>query len=138
PDRGELRRAIVEREDLGRAHEGEIEWVEEKHEVLALVVRQGHVLECSVDERLAAEVRGGLLHVCGHQPSLLKIGIVPGSCLMYGERRPEATPTMVTERAASPGSGRPWPARTRRGSSPAGRCAATRRRRLRAAPARRS
>ena len=35
-------------------------------------------------------------------------------------------------RAARPGSARPWRAGTRRGSSPAGRCAATRRRRRRA------
>ena len=39
---------IGELNDLGRAHEGEVEWVPHKHEVLALEVRELHLLERAV------------------------------------------------------------------------------------------
>src|SRR5262249_42495398 len=65
-DLAELAGAVVEGENLGRADEREVERVEKQYQVLALVVGQGHVLEVTVDHRLAAEVRGGLLYVCGH------------------------------------------------------------------------
>mmetsp|Transcript_29095 Transcript_29095/g.92872 ORF Transcript_29095/g.92872 Transcript_29095/m.92872 type:complete len:244 (+) Transcript_29095:422-1153(+) len=63
----ELLRAIGEGADLGGAHEGEVEGVEEEDDVLALVVRELDVLEIAVGHhRRGGEVGGGLLDGEGH------------------------------------------------------------------------
>lgn len=56
----ELFGALREGDDLGGADEGEVERVEEQHDVLALVVGQRHVDELSVNDGLGLELRGWL------------------------------------------------------------------------------
>jgi len=60
-DLAELGGALRERNDLGGAHEGEVQRVEEKHQVFALVVAQLDVLENTVDDGGAGECGSGLL-----------------------------------------------------------------------------
>ena len=56
----ELFDLVGELSDLGGAHEGKIKWVEEEHDVLALELLQGDVLELLVPEGLAGKGGGWL------------------------------------------------------------------------------
>jgi len=60
-DLAELGGALREGNDLGGAHEGEVQRVEEQHQVLSLVVAQLDVLEHAVDDGSAGEFGSGLL-----------------------------------------------------------------------------
>lgn len=64
-DLTELGRMIRERNYLGRAHKGEVQWIEEQHQVFALVVAQLDVLELSTHHGGAGEIGSGLLDL-GH------------------------------------------------------------------------
>lgn len=57
----ELLNALGEGEDLGGADEGEVHGVPEEHNVLALVVGQGNILELTVDNGGEGELGSGLL-----------------------------------------------------------------------------
>ena len=73
PEFPELLDAVVEGQDLGRADEGEGQWVEEEDQVLALEVGQLQLLELSIDDggarpvgsRLGDEGLGPLEAVAG-------------------------------------------------------------------------
>jgi hypothetical protein len=56
----------VELEDLSRAHERKVQWVEEQHDVLAGKVRQRNVLKVTADKSRGSEGRGGLSNTSRH------------------------------------------------------------------------
>lgn len=56
----ELGNAVRERDDLGRAHEREVQRVEEQHDVLALVVRQRDGLKLTINYGVGREHGGRL------------------------------------------------------------------------------
>ena len=59
-DLGEFLRSLTEGDDLRRTHEGEVQRVEEQHNVFAYVVFQGDILELAVDHGGGLELRGRL------------------------------------------------------------------------------
>src|SRR5690606_33841363 len=72
----ELLELLVERDDLGRAHEREVERVEEEDDVLPVLaaqlaarleVRELHVDELEATNSLCLEVGRRLLHANGHR-----------------------------------------------------------------------
>ena len=67
---GEIGVAIAKRCDFSWANEGEVQWVEKKHHVLAAVLRQADLFELLVNYSGSCEIRGLLAHaqatVVGH------------------------------------------------------------------------
>jgi hypothetical protein len=65
-DLAELLDAVAEGEDFGGAHEGEVQGVEEQHQVLPLEVGQFHTNEVLTENGFLVKVGGGLTNESGH------------------------------------------------------------------------
>jgi len=62
----ELLRPVVKGDDFGRANEREVQWIKEQNYILALVVFQGDILECIVNNRRSSEVGSRHLRLENH------------------------------------------------------------------------
>ncbi len=62
----ELRPGVRKSANFRRTDEGKVKRVEEKYDVLALVVRQADLGQVSVNGRIASELRGWLSYLTDH------------------------------------------------------------------------
>jgi hypothetical protein len=92
----EFGRSIAEGNDLRWADEGPIKRIEEEHHVLSLVIAQGDILECTVNDGSGFELRGWLLDLrkSGTHLSIASNKFHSCNCIVHYKKR--EVPNCVT------------------------------------------